>query len=241
MERASAGRAGVPSTTSGSSFRAKRATATAIAAYVAKYATKTADGTAWLAHPLRSAAQVARLDLRPHIAAMVRTAWSLGLRKDLRHLRLRAHAHTLGYGGQFSSKSLRFSTTFAALRGARAAYVRGDAYDDIRLRRGVALRRSGLRPPRVRRARRRARRGLPPGSRECPQRFLKGVPNAMTRDDVSEKFLDGHPLGTTLVTSLRNPLWRDGAMTNRRSPLHQLRDHLAVVARSPQGGSSFAT
>jgi hypothetical protein len=104
---------------------------TAIAAYVAKYATKTADGTAWLAHPLRSAAQVARLDLRPHFAAMVHTAWSLGLRKELRHLRLRAHAHTLGYGGQFSSKSLRFSTTFAALRGARAAYVRGDADDDF--------------------------------------------------------------------------------------------------------------
>ncbi len=61
----------------------------------------------------------------------------------------------------------------------------------------------------------------------------------MTRDDVFEKFINGHPLGTTLGTSLRNPLWRDGAMTNRRSPLHQLRDHLAVVARSPQGRELF--
>ncbi len=41
------------------------------------------------------------------------------------------------------------------------------------------------------------------------------------------------------MTSLRNPLWRDGAMTNRRSPLHQLRDHLAVVARSPEGRELF--
>jgi DNA-binding CsgD family transcriptional regulator len=61
----------------------------------------------------------------------------------------------------------------------------------------------------------------------------------MTRDDVSEKFLGGHALGTNLVTSLRNPLWRDGAMTIRRSPLHELRDHLAVVARSPEGRELF--
>ncbi len=61
----------------------------------------------------------------------------------------------------------------------------------------------------------------------------------MTRKDAPEKFLGGHTLGTTLVTSLRNPLWRDGAMTNRRSPLHQLRDHLAIVARHPEGRELF--
>jgi hypothetical protein len=99
----------------------------AIAAYVAKYATKTADGSAWLAHPVRSVTQLARLDLRPHVATLVRTAWTLGQRKDLAHLRLQAHAHTLGYTGQFSSKSLRFSTTFGALRAARAQHTKGDA------------------------------------------------------------------------------------------------------------------
>jgi replication initiator protein RepSA len=97
----------------------------AVAAYVAKYSVKTADGTAWLAHPIRSAGQINRLALRPHIATLVRTAWDLGARRDLSHLRLRDHAHTLGYGGQFSSKSRRYSTTFAALREARAAFVRG--------------------------------------------------------------------------------------------------------------------
>jgi len=99
---------------------------TAIAAYVAKYATKTADGTAWLAHPIRSAAQLERLELRPHVVTLVRTAWWLGRRKELSHLRLRAHAHTLGYTGQFSSKSQRFSTTFTALRQARARFVQGE-------------------------------------------------------------------------------------------------------------------
>ena len=105
--------------------------AVAIAAYVAKYATKTADGTAWLAHPIRSAAQIERLELRAHVVELVRTAWRLGARKELAHLHLRAHAHALGYGGQFSSKSTRFSTTFKALRAARATFARGDGDDEI--------------------------------------------------------------------------------------------------------------
>jgi hypothetical protein len=99
---------------------------TAIAAYVAKYATKTADGTAWLAHPIRSASQLERLELRPHVVTLVRTAWALERHKELSHLRLRTHAHTLGYTGQFSSKSQRFSTTFTALRRARALFVQGE-------------------------------------------------------------------------------------------------------------------
>jgi len=104
----------------------KQDDATAIAAYVAKYAAKTADGTPALAHRIRSRAQIERLALRPHLVAMVRTAWVLGGRRHLLVLRLRDHAHTLGYGGQFSSKSVAFSTTFAALRQARADYLHGD-------------------------------------------------------------------------------------------------------------------
>jgi hypothetical protein len=105
------------------------ADAVAIAAYVAKYATKTADGSPWLAHQIRTAAAIEHLELRPHIVALVRTAWMLGGRRDLRALRLRAHAHALGYAGQFSSKSFRFSTTFKALRAARVLYARGDVDD----------------------------------------------------------------------------------------------------------------
>jgi hypothetical protein len=107
------------------------ADATAIAAYVAKYATKTADGTPWLAHRIRTGAQIERLVLRPHIVTMVKTAWALGARRNLAPLRLRDHAHTLGYPGQFSSKSVRFSTTFTALRRARSDYVRRDAVPDF--------------------------------------------------------------------------------------------------------------
>jgi hypothetical protein len=103
----------------------------AIAAYVAKYATKTVDEAGCLAHRVRSAAQLERLVVPPHLGTLVRTAWALGSRRRLRHLALRQHAHTLGYGGQFSSKSRRYSTTFAALRQARAAFARGDGEADI--------------------------------------------------------------------------------------------------------------
>ena len=61
----SAGPAGDPSTTSGCSLAGDDADATAIAAYVAKYATKTADGTPWLAHPIRTRAQIERLGAAP--------------------------------------------------------------------------------------------------------------------------------------------------------------------------------
>jgi hypothetical protein len=105
--------------------------ATAIAAYVAKYATKTADGTTWLAHRIRSRAEIERLVLRPHILSMVKAAWALGRRRDLAPLRLRDHAHTLGYPGQFSSKSVAFSTTFTALRRARTDYVRAEREGDV--------------------------------------------------------------------------------------------------------------
>lgn len=104
---------------------------TAIAAYIAKYATKTVDDAGWLAHPVRSFAHLERLVLRPHLATLVRTAWALGSRRGLRHLDLRHHAHTLGYGGLFSSKSRHYSTTFAALREARTRFARGDGDDDI--------------------------------------------------------------------------------------------------------------
>ena len=62
----------------------------AIAAYVAKYATKTVDGTGWLAHPIRSVAQLERLGLPPHLAAP--GAHGLGARvpaPTCAHLRLR--------------------------------------------------------------------------------------------------------------------------------------------------------
>ena len=187
--------------------------AVAIAAYVAKYATKTADGSPWLAHRIRSAAQIEHLELRPHVVALVRTAWMLGGRRELRGLGLRDHAHALGYAGQFSSKSVRFSTTFKALRAARVLYARGRGRGPVRLRRRVAFRRPGLRPRRGRSARPAAPRSGPGGSQPCPRSVPRSVPIAMTRENDSEKFLVGNTLWNLLSNCLRNLVWRDGAMT----------------------------
>ena len=97
--------------------------ADAIAGYVGKYASKSADAHGWLAQRIRTRAEVERLVLRPHLVALVRTAWVLGARRTLAPLQLKEHSHSLGYPGQFSSKSVAYSTTFSALRGARADYV----------------------------------------------------------------------------------------------------------------------
>jgi hypothetical protein len=58
-----------------------------------------------------------------HVAELVRACWELGGRPSLAGLRLRAWAHMLGFGGHFSTKSRRYSTTLGALRRARVAYA----------------------------------------------------------------------------------------------------------------------
>lgn len=103
----------------------------AVAAYVAKYATKSTDGLGRLDHRLR-ASQLAELDLPEHLARLVRTAWELGGEPALSDLRLRAWAHTLGFRGHWLTKSRAYSTSFGALRAARALHVaerRGEALD----------------------------------------------------------------------------------------------------------------
>ncbi|MFF1722432.1 replication initiator [Streptomyces sviceus] len=100
----------------------------AVAAYIAKYATKGAEtATGALDRPLKFVAELAQLDISDHARQLIRTAWTLGARKDLEHLRLRAWAHMLGFRGHFSTKSRRYSTTLGALRNARAEWRRAQA------------------------------------------------------------------------------------------------------------------
>lgn len=97
----------------------------AVAAYIAKYATKGAEtATSALDRRLRFIAELAGMDLPAHAERLIRTAWSLGARRDLAHLRLRAWAHMLGFRGHFSTKTRRYSTTLGALRTARAEWRR---------------------------------------------------------------------------------------------------------------------
>ncbi|NIY67113.1 replication initiation protein [Streptomyces malaysiensis] len=92
----------------------------AVAAYIAKYATKGAEtATGALDRPIRLIAEVANLDISEHARRLIRTAWALGAP--------RAWAHMLGFRGHFSTKSRRYSTTLGALRDARAAWRRAQA------------------------------------------------------------------------------------------------------------------
>jgi hypothetical protein len=97
-----------------------------VAGYIAKYATKATESFgAGLDRRLADVDDLERLDGLPaHVAELVRAAWTLGGRPELEPLRLRAWAHMLGFGGHWSTKSRRYSTTFTVLRRARVAFAK---------------------------------------------------------------------------------------------------------------------
>ncbi|MFD4034315.1 replication initiator [Streptomyces sp. NPDC058637] len=121
----------------------------AVAAYVAKYATKSADasgsldrtlfchpcqgrGATLLAHaaPLPcttcdgtgQARPLPRLTVARHVRQMIRTCWDLGRLPEFTGLKLWKWAHMLGFRGHFSTKSRSYSTTLGALRDARRTW-----------------------------------------------------------------------------------------------------------------------
>jgi hypothetical protein len=106
-----------------------------VAGYIAKYATKATESFGAGLDRRISADDLARLDQLPeHIGELVRACWALGGRPELDRLRLRAWAHMLGFGGHWSTKSRRYSTTMTVLRRARVAFAkRRRAHDGIPL------------------------------------------------------------------------------------------------------------
>jgi hypothetical protein len=95
----------------------------AVASYLAKYVTKTTDGSTELAHRFHSRRQIENLVDDPHIRALAITSWNLGSRPEFEHFHLRDHAHTFGFTGLPITKSRAYSTTFAALRSSRATFM----------------------------------------------------------------------------------------------------------------------
>ncbi|MGW4991512.1 replication initiator [Streptomyces mirabilis] len=100
----------------------ERLTSAAVAGYIAKYATKGAETAGAVDGRIRRARDLVLLPVRPHVLRMIGTCWWLGGLTDFESLGLRRWAHMLGYGGHFSSKSRRYSTTLTALRQARAEH-----------------------------------------------------------------------------------------------------------------------
>jgi hypothetical protein len=104
-------------------LRSDAADVTKVSSYVAKYATKTTDGSRELARRFHSRRQIEMLIDGPHARRLALAAWDLDLRPELERLHLRDHAHTFGFTGQLITKSRQYSTTFAALRSARVTYM----------------------------------------------------------------------------------------------------------------------
>jgi hypothetical protein len=99
-------------------------TRTAVANYIAKYATKTADAPGLPSYRIRSRLEVQALRCPPHYRRLIETAWALGYEQ---------WAHCLGYGGHFLTKSRRFSVTFGQLRTARKEHRRAQRHPDGQL------------------------------------------------------------------------------------------------------------
>jgi hypothetical protein len=96
-----------------------------VAGYIAKYATKATESFGSGLDRRLDASDLDHLDKLPaHVAELVRACWELGGRPEFDRLRLRPWAHMLGFGGHWSTKSRRYSTTMTALRRARVAFAK---------------------------------------------------------------------------------------------------------------------
>jgi hypothetical protein len=93
-----------------------------VSSYVAKYSSKSTDGSLEMARQFKSRRQIRQLIDDPHLRTMALTSWDLALEPQWSNLHLARHAHAFGFTGQLLTKSREFSTTFAALREARSRF-----------------------------------------------------------------------------------------------------------------------
>jgi hypothetical protein len=94
-----------------------------VAAYLAKYATKSTEITGHVSRRLDD--DIIGVYADPdgtHTERLVKACWQLGRLREWR--RLRRWAHMLGFGGHFLTKSRRYSITFALLRDQRVVFRR---------------------------------------------------------------------------------------------------------------------
>ncbi|MFH8567577.1 replication initiator [Streptomyces sp. NPDC017993] len=128
----------------------------AVAGYVAKYATKSAEDSGTVDRSLicapcggrgyrgpdglpdlcadcdgtGQAEPLPNLRVQRHVRQMIRTAWALGHLPEFADLKLWKWAHMLGFRGHFSTKSRRYSTTLGALRDVRKAWRTAQAHTE---------------------------------------------------------------------------------------------------------------
>lgn len=115
-------------------------TTTAVAAYLAKYATKATEEAGISSRRLTDL-DIQLIETDTHQNRQLLACWSLGRRPfyytsaKQREAwtdgwgKLHKWAHMLGFGGHFSTKSRRYSTTLGALRAVRRAFQRGESIE----------------------------------------------------------------------------------------------------------------
>ncbi|MER6592102.1 replication initiator [Micromonospora purpureochromogenes] len=99
-----------------------------VAAYLAKYATKSTEATGHVSRRLTT--DTVDLYANPdgtHAERLIDAAWTLGGASGWSGLR--RWAHMLGFGGHFLTKSRRYSVTFRILRDARVVWRRTVDHD----------------------------------------------------------------------------------------------------------------
>ncbi|MFE3455160.1 replication initiator [Nonomuraea sp. NPDC059194] len=105
----------------------------AVAAYIAKYATKAAECVGTLDRRIHNLEELGLYRLREHARRLIAECLRLGAVEGLADLRLAQWAHMLGFRGHFSTKSRRYSTTLGALRAAREEHMRTEQITTGRL------------------------------------------------------------------------------------------------------------
>jgi hypothetical protein len=99
-----------------------------VVAYLAKYATKSTEAVGGISARITPDSIGVYGDPKSHLGRLIAAAWTVGDVPALpvyhEFLRLRRWAHMLGYGGHFTTRSRRYSTTFTERRQRRQAYRR---------------------------------------------------------------------------------------------------------------------
>ena len=98
-----------------------------MAGYIAKYATKSTEDAGGVGYRIENAHELRDLRCRDHARRLITGAWHVGRARRSTSKRMRRWAHQFGFGGHCFTKSRRFSTTFKALREARAMHAAGRA------------------------------------------------------------------------------------------------------------------
>ncbi|WP_370759881.1 replication initiator [Mycolicibacter arupensis] len=108
-----------------------------VAAYLAKYVTKSLHDFGITARRL-SVEAIAGLDVSEHVRAILATIAELAEHGSTAVAGIGRWLHTLGYRGHITTKSRHYSTTMGALRAARATWTRQQATKDETQRNGTS-------------------------------------------------------------------------------------------------------